>query len=214
MSEKRDFKGVWIPKEIWLNKEMSVMEKLFLVEIDSLDNKEGCYASNAHFSEMFDLTKGRCTQIIKSLESKLMVNIELIRDGKLITKRTIRVVNKLNRVVNKLGGGSENIKLGYIENAQGSNTKDINTLNGRTQPKGSKGGRLTLEKIPTEWAEWSAVNTRHVEPIGTFDEFHDYWVSVAGAKGSKLDWFATWRNWCRREQEKYENQINLKKRWK
>lgn len=30
------------------------------------------------------------------------------------------------------------------------------------------------------------------------DEFKDYWVSVPGSKGVKLDWMATWRNWVRR----------------
>jgi hypothetical protein len=31
-----------------------------------------------------------------------------------------------------------------------------------------------------------------------FDEFRDYWIAVPGAKGVKLDWIATWRNWVRR----------------
>lgn len=30
------------------------------------------------------------------------------------------------------------------------------------------------------------------------DEFADYWRAVPGGKGIKLDWDATWRNWCRR----------------
>ena len=29
--------------------------------------------------------------------------------------------------------------------------------------------------------------------------FKDYWISVAGSKGVKADWFATWRNWVRRQ---------------
>ena len=48
---ERDFKGIWIDKSIWLNEDLTVMEKLFLVEIDSLDNERGCFASNAHFLE-------------------------------------------------------------------------------------------------------------------------------------------------------------------
>ncbi|MFE3452425.1 hypothetical protein ACFXJ8_26225 [Nonomuraea sp. NPDC059194] len=31
------------------------------------------------------------------------------------------------------------------------------------------------------------------------EAFCDYWRSVPGAKGRKLDWIATWRNWMRRE---------------
>ena len=38
MNMERAFKGIWIPAEIWLSKELKIMEKLFLVEIDSLDN--------------------------------------------------------------------------------------------------------------------------------------------------------------------------------
>jgi hypothetical protein len=30
-------------------------------------------------------------------------------------------------------------------------------------------------------------------------EFIDYWRGVSGAKGTKLDWDGTWRNWVRRE---------------
>lgn len=125
MSNERDFKGVWIPKEVWLNKNLTPIEKFFLIEIESLDNEKGCYASNAHFSELFGLTKGRCTQIIKSLEAKNVLTIHLQRDGKLIKKRTLKVVNILNRgylendrgVVRKCRGG-------YLENAQGNNTKE------------------------------------------------------------------------------------------
>ena len=30
------------------------------------------------------------------------------------------------------------------------------------------------------------------------DKFRDYWLSVSGSKGVKLDWQATWRNWVRK----------------
>ena len=30
-----------------------------------------------------------------------------------------------------------------------------------------------------------------------FDKFRDYWNSQPGQRGVKLDWPATWRNWCR-----------------
>lgn len=31
------------------------------------------------------------------------------------------------------------------------------------------------------------------------DEFKDYWIGVSGAKATKKDWPATWRNWIRRK---------------
>lgn len=105
------------------------MEKLFLVEIDSLDNEKGCFASNKHFSEFFGLSKGRCTQIIKGLEKKNLITITYEREGRQITKRIIRVVNKLNNPVNKLNKGSKKTKQGYLENDGESNTSNSNTSN-------------------------------------------------------------------------------------
>lgn len=36
----------------------------------------------------------------------------------------------------------------------------------------------------------------------TFEKFRDYWSSASGAKARKLDWDATWRNWCRTEADR------------
>jgi hypothetical protein len=33
----------------------------------------------------------------------------------------------------------------------------------------------------------------------TAASFRDYWCGKPGADAKKLDWLATWRNWCRRE---------------
>ena len=48
----RDFKGVWIPKRVWLDKRLSMLDKGILTEIDSLDSSEdGCFASNEHLAD-------------------------------------------------------------------------------------------------------------------------------------------------------------------
>jgi len=106
MKQERDFKGVWIPKEIWMNKDLTIMQKLFLVEINSLDNDSGCFAGNAHFVDMFELSKQRCSQIINSLAEKEYINITLIYNGKQIKKRIIRVSSKFDRVSSTLEGVS------------------------------------------------------------------------------------------------------------
>ena len=106
MKQERDFKGVWIPKEIWINKDLTIMQKLFLVEINSLDNDSGCFAGNAHFVDMFELSKQRCSQIINSLAEKEYIDITLIYNGKQIQKRIIRVSNKFDRVSSTLEGVS------------------------------------------------------------------------------------------------------------
>ena len=37
---ERDFKGVWIPKEVWLDERLSMLDKGIFAEIDSLDKGE------------------------------------------------------------------------------------------------------------------------------------------------------------------------------
>ena len=100
--KNRAFKGIWIPKEIWLSTDLKVMEKLVLVEIDSLDNEEGCFASNDHFSKFFSLSKNRCSEIIKSLEKKGYITIEYVyqQGSKAISKRVIKcVVYKIYKLI-------------------------------------------------------------------------------------------------------------------
>lgn len=65
---KRDFKGIWIPKEIWLNRELNVLEKTILVEIDSLDDEEtGCYASNKYLAEFCQCSETKVSKAISKL---------------------------------------------------------------------------------------------------------------------------------------------------
>ena len=134
---KRDFKGVWIPKEIWLSTDLKVMEKLILVEIDSLDNEDGCFASNEHFSKFFSLSKNRCSEIIKSLEKKGYISIDYIRqaNNKAIEKRVIRCIRNIDGGIRKTDRPLRNIDRpirktegGYSENCEDNNTLSINTI--------------------------------------------------------------------------------------
>ena len=114
---KRAFRGVWIPAEIWLSKELTLQEKVFFAEIDSLNNDDGCYASNQYFSDFFGLSKNRCSEIIKSLEKKGLISIEYEREEnkKNIKRRVIKVFGKSNR-------GIREIEEGYSENREENNT--------------------------------------------------------------------------------------------
>jgi hypothetical protein len=82
MKENRDFKGVWIPKEIWLNTDLSIIEKVLLVEIDSLDNSDrGCFASNKYLAKFVQLSEGRVANIISDLKKRKFL-IQVFFDGR------------------------------------------------------------------------------------------------------------------------------------
>lgn len=81
--------------------------------------------------------------------------------------------------------------------------KNISSLRsdilGPTSPKPSpsRGQRLVLTELPTEWRDW-ACEEGHSRPDAEWQTFRDYWVAQPGQKGVKVDWQATWRNWVRR----------------
>jgi len=74
---KRAFKGIWIPKHLWLAEDLTLQEKVFLAEIDSLNRGAGCYASNSYFAKFFGLSKKRVSFIINSLCQKERVKSEI-----------------------------------------------------------------------------------------------------------------------------------------
>lgn len=53
-NHSRAFKGIWIPREIWLDQRLSYFEKCLLAEISSLDGEKHCYASNEYFAKFFN----------------------------------------------------------------------------------------------------------------------------------------------------------------
>jgi Helix-turn-helix domain len=82
MNEERDFKGVWIKKEIWLNTNLTLIEKVLIVEIDSLDNSDrGCFASNEYLAKFVNLSEGRVANILSDLKKRDFI-IQLFFDGR------------------------------------------------------------------------------------------------------------------------------------
>ena len=65
--EQRDFKGVWIPREIWLDERLNMIEKGILTEIDSLDNENGCSASNEYLADFCQCSETKVSTAIKKL---------------------------------------------------------------------------------------------------------------------------------------------------
>lgn len=70
ISENRDFKGVWIYKNLYLSREYTPNEKFLLLEIYSLSkgkNKQ-CYANNRHFADFIGVKENTIQKAILKLE--------------------------------------------------------------------------------------------------------------------------------------------------
>jgi uncharacterized protein YdaU (DUF1376 family) len=67
--------------------------------------------------------------------------------------------------------------------------------------KALKAQRLNLNTIPEDWYNFCRSERQDLNPKDIWVQFKDYWSSVPGSKGTKLDWFATWRNWVRNQKK-------------
>ena len=91
---ERDFKGVWIPRDIWLSEQLSMMEKVLFVEIHSLDNARGCFASNAYFAEFFQVSTRQIIRYLSSLRAHGFITVTVRNKN----ERVIRTAGKYRRV--------------------------------------------------------------------------------------------------------------------
>src|SRR6516164_9411633 len=70
MSE-RGFKGIWMCAAVYLADDLTPIEKLMLVEIDSLTTADcACYASNNHFASLLRITESRADHLLSGLTKK------------------------------------------------------------------------------------------------------------------------------------------------
>ncbi len=150
MGLHRDFKGVWIPKSVWLSKVLTLQEKILYVEIDSLDNGIGCFAGNKHFAEFLGLSKKRVSVIINNLVKKGYVSsrIEYIYNSQEISKRYLKIIKHPILPIPKKEKGIPKKEIGIIESREYSNTfsntfsntEDGKQTNNHLQANGSTHG--------------------------------------------------------------------------
>ena len=117
LTDNRDFKGVWIPKEIWLNENLTITEKVIFVEIDSLDNENHCIASNEYFAKFCDCSESKVTKAISKLQALGMIEV-ISFDGR---HRKIRVVKSTEQGSKKYEAESEKVRANNIDNKLNNN---------------------------------------------------------------------------------------------
>lgn len=184
----RDFKGVWIPKDVWLDHNLSWMEKLLLVEIDSLDAEKGCFASNGYFGEFFNLSPSRISEMVSSLVSKGYITTFLLYEGKQVKQRILTPTIPIR----KLEGGIRKTEEGYSEKAKGNNTLINNTSINNTNKIYNK---KFVKPTPKEVSDYAKEINFNLDG----DYFCD-WNEARGwlvSKNPMKDWKAAIRTWKR-----------------
>jgi len=85
-----------IPAKVRYDAELIPNEKLLYGEITALSNKEGyCWANNAYFSSLYNVSKRSVTRWLDHLQTKnyIAVSFSYVPNTKQIDKRIIRLKN-------------------------------------------------------------------------------------------------------------------------
>ena len=207
----RDFRGIWIPKEIWLSKDLSTNEKILLAEIDSLGgSSDGCFASNQYFADFFDLSKDRISRLVSGLKNKGYITVELIyKEGTCEVDKRIIKLNPYSYfyqgVQNHQGGIGENTK--DITNNYNINNNNKTSKKKTTKEVRHKYGEFKnvllsdkdLEKLKAEYGE---------ELVEKYIKKMDEWIELNGRRYK--NYYLALRQWMNKEvsrkQEKVEKQ--------
>ena len=199
----RDFRGIWIPRHIWLDKNLKPIEKILLAEIESLGGlHDGCFASNQYFADFLDLSKDRTSKLISGLKNKGYITVELsYKEGSYeVDKRII----KANPSSYFCLGGSTHLEGGGENNDYITNNYNINNNNKTSKKKTTKEPRhkygefknvllsdKDLEKLKKEYGE---------ELVEKYIKKMDEWIELNGRRYK--NYYLALRQWMNKEVSK------------
>jgi hypothetical protein len=212
----RDFKGIWIPKEVWLDQRLDFLEKCLFSELHSLDGKNHCFASNNYLCKLF-LVNLRTLQrafrklkelnLIEYLETDgrhriIKTNMKSIYDNFVTPDMTAETtydkfdtpdVPNLSPLSPRESIDKEN------KDENKDNTPLIRPLLKEEPPKEAMVDIGRFVKLTQK--ELDALNLQFGSPIveDVCNRINDYLAS--SAKKPYADYAATIRNWIRRQQD-------------
>lgn len=118
----RDFKGVWIPKAVWLDRRLNALDKIILAEIDSLDQGErGCFASNQYIAEFCQCSERKVSEAISKLTEYGYIWVQSF-DGR--TRELRSSLTKISSLPSKIcETDTQNLREINIDNNIDTNTR-------------------------------------------------------------------------------------------
>lgn len=192
-NENRDFKGVWIPKEVWLDKRLNALEKIILAEIDSLGSEErGCWASNIYIANFCQCSESKVTKSIAKLIELGYIYLQSF-DGRQRELRS-RLVNYDRQSSKIYEADSEKIPHSNIYNNT-TNNQDINNIYCAPQAETPKTTKRFSPPTVEEVRAYCIERRNNVDA----ERFVDYYTANGWqvGKNKMRDWKAAVRTWER-----------------
>lgn len=183
----RQFKGVWIPVELYLDKTITWTQKIILLEVDSFSkNNLECFVSNEHLANLIGISESGIEKSIRGL-------VEMNR-----LERKRQVVKGANRRLMRL---PTSIECGSIPHStEGTNLTQVRTTinnNYNQVPKPKKGRPQSFDEV---WEYFKDLELGLDEAQKFVDWYDSVGWKVKGGNTIK-DWKACARQWKRRNKQ-------------
>ena len=192
------FTGVWIPKEIYLNKNLTWTDKILFVEIQSLDRGDGCYASNEYLADFLNVKPQRITDGIAKLK-KLGLIQSISFDGR---KRVLKAVENIKEVLKKKSKKS-------VDNFSEKSRDQVKT-NSQTRPNDLVGVGQMACSVNSSIYNYRLINNNILQstdksidkeivdnPVEDVDNSNPDKGTIRAKPRTEIQKFAQW--WCQKE---------------
>lgn len=130
--------------------------------------------------------------------SNMRAEIELEKLGQKRLSASASAASRWQEKPNKTTGAS--MRTHSKRNAnQSQNQNHIKKEDTNVSSKEKRGTRLLQDWIPdqNQTNEAAGMGLTMQEIDNEAAKFRDYWIAKSGQSATKVDWSATWRNWCR-----------------
>jgi hypothetical protein len=210
----REFKGVWIPRDLYLNDELSWTDKLIIIEIDCFSrNGMPCFISNEHLCNHLKVSAStiekslkktedlgyisRSHEVIQGHNRRILRMVTVLNDESNPSKTTVTTRKKVRSQPSKTTAESR-------KKVRHNNTS-MNTSN-NTMNEGKPTKIPNTQECYLYFAELGVEN--HYEEAEAFKDWYDQtgWTLKGGNKIK--DWKATARNWVRRQKKYQDGKVN------
>lgn len=194
---EREFKGVWIPAEIWLDARLTLVEKALYAEIDSFSgNGKTFHKANETIQLEYGVSRPTISKAIKKLTD--FGFIEAAFDGR-TRHLTVQADRKIftGRGKEYFGQQEKNLR------AEGKNSTSTNTIERTVDNTSKKRGARPkgLEEVLESFKE---VGAEESEALAFFDYYEaNGWTQ--GRNKPIKDWKAAARGWIRRSHQFKKN---------
>lgn len=183
----RNFKGVWIPADLYLDTNLTWTQKIILLEVDSFSkNNLDCFVSNEHLAGLIGISESGIEKAIRSLvDSKRLERKRTFINGG--NRRLLRLPTSL-----RCGSQPHSDEVRTLTQVRHTITNDLNQL-----PKPIKGRPKNFDEVLEYFKNLGML-------LDEAQKFVDWYDSVGWkVKGgnSIKDWKACARQWKRRNKQ-------------